>query len=106
MKANKIGSEELVMDMHSEQHSELSLSYASFEKSEDYSLGQDPANSMMTLLLPQVLPPLKMTRHKKQLAPHTSGTSLFIIFIKDPLLVFSAVKSAGMLFYNRRDYSF
>ncbi|KAI3867403.1 hypothetical protein MKX03_036530 [Papaver bracteatum] len=92
LEANKVGCEELVMDMHSEQHSEPSLSYASFEKSEHDSVGQEPANSMMTLLLPQVLPLLKQTPRNKQPAPPNSGVSLFI---KDPSLEFSAVKSAG-----------
>ncbi|RZC61016.1 hypothetical protein C5167_022772 [Papaver somniferum] len=92
VEANKVGCEELMMDMHSEQHSEPSLSYASFEKSEQDSVGQEAANSMMTLLLPQVLPLLKKTRRNKQPAPHNSGISLFI---KDPSLEFSAVKTAG-----------
>ncbi|KAI3953689.1 hypothetical protein MKW98_017513 [Papaver atlanticum] len=92
VEANKVGCEELVMDMHSEQHSEPSISYASSEKSEHDSVGQEPANSMMTLLLPQVLPLLKKTPRNKQPAPHNSGIALFI---KDPSLEFSAVKSAG-----------
>ncbi|KAI3879782.1 hypothetical protein MKX03_000401, partial [Papaver bracteatum] len=80
------------MDIHTERHSEPSLSYASFEKSEHDSDGQEPANSMMTLLLPQVLPLLKKTPRNKQPAPHNSGIYLVI---KEPSLEFSAEKSAG-----------
>ncbi|KAI3970741.1 hypothetical protein MKX01_024388 [Papaver californicum] len=90
VEANKVSCEELVMDMHSEQHSEPSLSYASFEKSEHDSVGQEPANSMMTLLLPQALPLLKKIPRNKQPAAHSSGISLFV---KDPYLDFSTVKS-------------
>ncbi|MCL7037278.1 hypothetical protein MKW94_025583 [Papaver nudicaule] len=90
--ANKVGCEELVMDMHGEQHSEPSLSYASSEKSEHDSVGQEPANSMMTLLLPQALPLLKKTKRNKQPAGRSSEVSLFT---KDPSLDFTAVESPG-----------
>ncbi|KAG2702527.1 hypothetical protein I3760_06G093900 [Carya illinoinensis] len=81
--ADTVISEELVTESHPQEETGTSNTNASSEKSDYDSVGQEIAKSMMTLLLPQAVPLLKMVSRKKKAS--NSPSKVFNCTVKSQL---------------------
>ncbi|KAG6651186.1 hypothetical protein CIPAW_06G093500 [Carya illinoinensis] len=81
--ADTVISEELVTESHPQEETGTSNTNASSEKSDYDSVGQEIAKSMMTLLLPQAVPLLKMVSRKKKAS--NSPSKVFSCTVKSQL---------------------